>query len=129
MGLVCEGQTTCPVLTRCIVSEVRMTAELVFRPGGKPAVLAGEELCKNFTTDPQAFVSRQLASPSRAEYSIDMALYGPALYPGADFRGLSEVVYRSAQKAPQSVVTLVHKSVRALNVISTPPGDAMLNIG
>jgi hypothetical protein len=129
MGLVCEGQTTCPVLTRCIVSEVRMTAELVFRPGGKPAVLAGEELCKNFTTNPQAFVSRQLASPTRAEYSIDMAMYGPMLAPGADFRSLSEVIYRSAPQAPQSVVSLVHKSVRALNVISTAPGDGTLNIG
>merc|ERR1719487_2672935 len=135
MGLVCEGQTTCPVLTRCIVSEVRMTAELTGRPGGKHAVLRAprgfseEELCKNFTTNPQAFVSRQLASPTRAEYSIDMAMYGPVLTTGADYRGLSEVIYRSAPNAPQSVVTLVHKSVRALNVISSAPGDGMLNLG
>merc|ERR1719331_42750 len=46
-----------------------------------------------------------------------------------DYRGLSEVIYRPAPKAPQSVVTLVHKSVRALNVISSAPGDGVLNLG
>ena len=33
--------------------------------------------------------------PVGAEYSIDMAMYGPMLAPGADFRSLSEVIYRS----------------------------------
>jgi hypothetical protein len=128
-ALVCEGQTTCPVLTRCIVSEVRMTAELAGRPGGKPATLASSTECEAYTSNPQAFVSRQLASPSRAEYSIDMGMYGPILTPDADFRGLSEMIYRSAPMAPLSVVTLVHKSVRALNVISSSVGDSMLNLG
>ena len=45
-----EPCNVCPIER---LAEVRMTAELVFRPGGKPAVLAGEELCKNFTTNPQ----------------------------------------------------------------------------
>jgi hypothetical protein len=128
-ALVCQGQTTCPVLTRCIVSEVRMTSEIKNRPGGKPAILASTAECMEYTTNPQAMVSRQLASPTRAEYSIDMGMYGPILTPGADFRSLSEVIYRSAPAAPMSVVTLVHKSVRALNVISSAPGDSMLNLG
>jgi hypothetical protein len=128
-ALVCLGQTTCPVLTRCIVSEVRMTLELANRPGGKPAALAAAATCSEYTSDPQMFVSRQLASPTRAEYALDMAMYGPVLTPGADFRGISEVVYRSAPQAPHSVVTLVHKSVRAINVISSAPGDGMLNLG
>jgi hypothetical protein len=127
--LVCKGQTTCPVLYRCIVGEVRMTMELANRPGGKPAVLADTAGCVAYTSDPQAFVSRQLASPTRAEYTLDISLYGPALTKDAEYYGISEVVYRSAPTAPQSVVTLVHKSVRAINVISSAPGDSMLNLG
>jgi hypothetical protein len=129
MELVCEGATTCPVLTRCAVSEVRMTAELASRPGGKTALLSSSADCLTHTTNPQAFISRQLASPTRAEYIIDTGLYGPALTTGASYRGLSELIYRTATNAPHSVVTLVHKSVRALNVISSAPGDSMLNLG
>ena len=47
MGLVCEGQTTCPVLTRCIVSEVRARRRM--------------NLSSHFWTFPQLFFFQHVA--------------------------------------------------------------------
>ena len=54
-----------------------MAAELTPRPGGRTALLAASPECAKYTSDPTLFVSRQLASDTRAEYSIDMALSAP----------------------------------------------------
>ena len=73
--------------------------------------------------------SLQSEAPPRPFGSAGTRRYGPALEGDANFRLLSEMVWRKAPGAPMSTLGLVHKSVRALNVISADASDAMDQLG
>jgi hypothetical protein len=99
MERVCADMSLCPVLTRCVVTTPRMGLEL-------PAMKVGwsrtqpvtktlstvKPLCKSTIADRTKFVAKQIASPVRAEYNIDLATYGPHF--------LNHAVYRDEPDAP-----------------------------
>jgi hypothetical protein len=103
MQRVCADMSLCPVLTRCVVTTPRMGLELpAMKVGvGQPTMTNGvvskllstqKPLCKTTIADRTKFVAKQIASPVRAEYNIDLATYGPHF--------LNHAVYRDEPDAP-----------------------------
>jgi hypothetical protein len=105
MQRVCADMSLCPVLTRCVVTTPRMSLELpamkvgVNQPtinkntGFVSGLLSTQKAaCKLAIADRKTFVAKQIASPVRAEYNIDLATYGPHF--------LNHAVYRDEPSAP-----------------------------
>jgi hypothetical protein len=79
MERVCLGETRCPVLTRCVVTEAQMEAELAQN---------AERQCDA--------IARQVATGSRAEYVVDTKTYGTHFQ--------NHLVYRTPPHSPKMVV-------------------------
>jgi hypothetical protein len=101
MRRMCSGMSLCPVLTRCVVTTARMNVELEgMRKGGRAdtGLLSDSEMCKDIVGNRTLFVAKQIASPVRTEYNVDIATYGPHF--------LEHAVYRDEPDAP--AVTFEH---------------------
>jgi hypothetical protein len=102
MQRVCADMSLCPVLTRCVVTTPRMDLELpamkvgveepMIADGVVTQLLSMQETCKATIADRTKFVAKQIASPVRAEYNVDIATYGPHF--------LDHAVYRDEPDAP-----------------------------
>jgi len=129
---VCEGVTECPVLTRCVVSEEEMTTELQDRPTERSQSLSLSNSCSDHIKDITKFISRQLASPTRAEASLDLETYGPRATTGDDLRVVDYDVMllrRDDIDATESKLTLIPTAVHAVNVISSHADHTMTELG
>jgi len=92
MQRMCSGMSVCPVLTRCVVTSARMSVELAAMKKRHDGFLKDSAECAAVTGDRTAFVAKQIASPTRAEYNVDVATYGPHF--------LQHAVYRDEPMAP-----------------------------
>jgi hypothetical protein len=126
MQRVCADMSLCPVLTRCVVTTPRMKLELeAMKVGVEPPVMTEgvvskllsmqKPLCKTTIADRQKFVAKQIASPVRAEYNIDLATYGPHF--------LNHAVYRDEPDAPVVYFTSFGTALAAtVTLASNNPG-------
>jgi hypothetical protein len=116
MRRVCADMSLCPVLTRCVVTTPRMGLELPAMKVGVPTpVMANgvvsklmsmlKPICKTTIADRTKFVAKQVASPVRAEYNVDIATYGPHF--------LNHAVYRDEPDAPVVYFTTFGKALAA----------------
>jgi hypothetical protein len=136
MRRVCADMSLCPVLTRCVVTTPRMKLELaamkvdvmppVMEEGVVSKLLSMQKpVCKTTIADRTKFVAKQIASPVRAEYNIDLATYGPHF--------LNHAVYRDEPDAPVVYFTSFGTALAATVTLASNnpmyPDNAMMQLG
>jgi hypothetical protein len=95
MSRVCGGETRCPVLTRCVVTEKQYDSELA-QDATAPACEA---------------IARQVTTRTRAQYIVDSGIYGPHFQ--------DHLIYRTAPNAQQVLVAELPPSTQ-LKLTLTP---------
>jgi hypothetical protein len=89
MKRVCSDMSICPTLTRCVVTTPRMELEVsgMIKGEWEGFLSVGQvDTCVGIITDSTKFVAKQIASPVRAEYYVDVAKYGPHFHDHAVYR-------------------------------------------